>query len=88
MGFFLNERYEKQLYENQNILLNLNNAEILGENKKILEIKTNAFTDINVQQLIEKEEQRKIHERQTFQDEKIILDNDQKLLKYLWRECN
>ena len=77
MGFFLNERYEKQLYENQNILLNLNNAEILGENKKILEIKTNAFTDINVQQLIEKEEQRKIHERQTFQDEKIILDNDQ-----------
>ena len=77
MGFFLNERYEKQLYENQNILLSLNNAEILGENKKILEIKTNAFTDINVQQLIEKEEQRKIHERQTFQDEKIILDNDQ-----------
>ncbi len=77
IGFFLNERYEKQLYENQNILLSLNNAEILGENKKILEIKTNAFSDINVQQLIEKEEQRKIHERQTFQDEKIILDNDQ-----------
>ena len=77
--FFLNERYEKLLNENQNILINLN-GDIVGDNRKILEIKLNSFSNINIQQLIEKEEQRKIHERTNFiQDEKIILDNDQSI---------
>ena len=77
--FFLNERYEKLLNENQIILINLN-GEIVGDNRKILEIKLNSFSNINVQQLIEKEEQKKIHDRSNLmQDEKIILDNDQSI---------
>ena len=77
--FFLNERYEKLLNENQNILINLN-GDIVGDNRKILEIKLNSFSNINIQQLIEKEEQKKIHDRSNLmQDEKIILDNDQSI---------
>ena len=45
--FFLNERYEKLLNENQIILINLN-GEIVGDNRRILEIKLNSFSNMNV----------------------------------------